>query len=109
MLFIIYVRYYGSGLAIPANVEGCRILDVGCGSGSLVYVLSKLVGPKGYVIGVDITPKLVSTHTHTHTHTHWEREREREREAYKTDNRISSVRHDNFDIWLLLLRRSYVL
>ena len=33
-----------------------RVLDLGCGTGRDVYVLSKLVGPTGRVIGVDMTP-----------------------------------------------------
>jgi SAM-dependent methyltransferase len=32
-------------------------LDLGCGSGRDVYVASKLVGEKGHVIGVDMTPE----------------------------------------------------
>ena len=34
---------------------GCHILDLGCGSGVDVYVLSKLVGATGRVTGVDMT------------------------------------------------------
>ncbi|XP_041364697.1 arsenite methyltransferase-like [Gigantopelta aegis] len=51
-------RYHGSGLAIPSHVQGCKILDVGSGSGSLVFILSKLVGPKGHVTGVDIASNM---------------------------------------------------
>jgi arsenite methyltransferase len=47
-------RYYGSGIVVPENIKGARILDIGCGTGSLVYILSKLVGPSGYVVGIDI-------------------------------------------------------
>ncbi|ESO86180.1 hypothetical protein LOTGIDRAFT_167413 [Lottia gigantea] len=53
-------RYYGSGFLVPEKVEGFKIVDLGSGSGSLVFVLSKLVGPSGYVIGFDITPNQVS-------------------------------------------------
>ena len=35
-----------------------RVLDVGCGTGSLTFVLARLV-PNIHIIGVDITPKLV--------------------------------------------------
>ncbi|MBI1891430.1 MAG: methyltransferase domain-containing protein [Burkholderiales bacterium] len=48
-------RYYGCGLVCPPLLEGCRILDLGCGSGRDVYALAQLVGPKGQVIGVDMT------------------------------------------------------
>ncbi|XP_046357521.1 arsenite methyltransferase-like [Haliotis rufescens] len=53
-------RYYGSGLVIPEGIEGKRVLDIGCGSGSLVFILSKLVGPTGSVVGMDLTPNLIS-------------------------------------------------
>ncbi|XP_032889946.1 arsenite methyltransferase [Amblyraja radiata] len=48
-------RYYGCGLVIPDCVEGCRVLDLGSGSGRDCYMLSKLVGEKGHVTGVDMT------------------------------------------------------
>ncbi|MDH1933228.1 methyltransferase domain-containing protein [Pseudomonas sp. GD03696] len=48
-------RYYGCGLVAPALLEGCRILDLGSGSGRDCYVLAQLVGPQGFVVGVDMT------------------------------------------------------
>lgn len=48
-------RYYGCGLVCPPLLEGCRVLDLGCGSGRDVYVLAQLVGPTGEVVGVDMT------------------------------------------------------
>lgn len=48
-------RYYGCGLIAPALLEGCRILDLGCGAGRDVYVLAQLVGPEGEVVGLDMT------------------------------------------------------
>lgn len=50
-------RYYGCGLVCPPLLEGCRILDLGCGSGRDVYLLSQLVGAGGAVVGVDMTPE----------------------------------------------------
>lgn len=50
-------RFYGCGSPIPPALEGCTVLDLGCGSGRDVYVLSKLVGEGGRVIGVDMTPE----------------------------------------------------
>lgn len=50
-------RFYGCGSPIPPALEGATVLDLGCGTGRDVYVLSKLVGPKGRVIGVDMTPE----------------------------------------------------
>ena len=48
-------RYYGCGLVCPPLLEGCRVLDLGSGSGRDVYALAQLVGPKGSVVGVDMT------------------------------------------------------
>ncbi len=50
-------RYYGCGLVAPDLLEGMRILDLGCGSGRDVYLLSALVGGQGEVLGVDMTPE----------------------------------------------------
>lgn len=50
-------RYYGCGLVVPEDLERCRILDLGCGSGRDVYLLSALVGPEGAVTGIDMTPE----------------------------------------------------
>ena len=50
-------RYYGCGLVCPPLLEGCRVLDLGSGSGRDVYLLSQLVGPTGAVVGVDMTPE----------------------------------------------------
>lgn len=51
----VLTKYYGCGLTIPSQVEGLKILDLGCGSGRDVYIASKLVGAQGEVIGVDMT------------------------------------------------------
>lgn len=48
-------RYYGCGLVCPALLDGCRILDLGSGSGRDVYALAQLVGSSGQVVGVDMT------------------------------------------------------
>lgn len=48
-------RYFGCGLIAPEALAGARVLDLGCGAGRDVYVLSQLVGPEGAVVGVDMT------------------------------------------------------
>ncbi|XP_061844283.1 arsenite methyltransferase-like isoform X2 [Nerophis lumbriciformis] len=48
-------RYYGCGLVVPECLEGCRILDLGSGSGRDCYMLSQLVGETGHVTGIDMT------------------------------------------------------
>ncbi len=50
-------KYYGCGLIAPLALEGCRVLDLGSGSGQDAYALAQLVGPKGAVVGVDMTPE----------------------------------------------------
>jgi arsenite methyltransferase len=52
----VLTRYYGCGLIAPLDLEGMRILDLGCGAGRDVYALSALVGETGQVVGVDMTP-----------------------------------------------------
>ncbi len=56
----VLARYYGCGLVCPPLLEGCRVLDLGCGSGRDVYLLSQLVGPTGEVVGVDMTEEQLS-------------------------------------------------
>jgi ubiquinone/menaquinone biosynthesis C-methylase UbiE len=48
-------RFYGCGSPIPPLTAGCRILDLGCGTGRDVYILSKLAGESGFVTGIDMT------------------------------------------------------
>lgn len=50
----IVARYYGCGSPIPDQIEGCTVLDLGCGTGRDVYVIAKLVGKNGRVIGIDM-------------------------------------------------------
>ncbi|HEX7643602.1 MAG TPA: methyltransferase domain-containing protein [Burkholderiaceae bacterium] len=42
-----------------APVEGERVLDVGCGAGASSLALAALVGPRGQVLGVDISEPLI--------------------------------------------------
>ena len=48
-------RFYGCGSPIPPLLEGKTVLDLGCGTGRDAYILSKLVGESGRVLGVDMT------------------------------------------------------
>ena len=62
-------RYYGCGFVAPEALEGTRILDLGCGAGQDVYVLAQMVGAKGRVVGVDMTPEqLAVARTHVDFH-----------------------------------------
>jgi SAM-dependent methyltransferase len=48
-------KFYGCGSPIPPVLEGTTVLDLGCGAGRDAFILSRLVGPSGRVIGVDMT------------------------------------------------------
>ena len=50
-------RFYGCGSPLPPALDGMTVLDLGCGTGRDVYLLSRLVGERGRVIGVDMTPE----------------------------------------------------
>lgn len=63
-------RYYGCGLVVPERVAGARILDLGCGSGRDVYLLSQLVGASGSVLGIDATPEQIAV---ARQHREWHR------------------------------------
>lgn len=48
-------KFYGCGSPIPDAIEGCTVLDLGCGTGRDAYLVSSLVGTNGRVIGIDMT------------------------------------------------------
>lgn len=60
-------RFYGCGFPIPQAVKGARVLDLGCGTGRDVYVLSQLVGSCGKVVGVDMTDEQLDVARATET------------------------------------------
>lgn len=57
----VIVKFYGCGSPIPPELTGKTVLDLGSGSGRDCFILSKLVGPGGRVIGVDMTPEQLDT------------------------------------------------
>jgi arsenite methyltransferase len=65
-------RFYGCGSPLPPALEGMTVLDLGCGSGRDVYLLSRLVGPNGRVIGVDMTAEQLAV---ARRHRDWHAER----------------------------------
>ena len=64
--------YYGCGLVIPDCLNNCNVLDLGCGTGFDVYIVSQLVGQNGSIIGVDMTDKQLEI---AEKWKHWHREK----------------------------------
>ncbi len=63
-------KFYGCGSPIPSELEGRTVLDLGSGSGRDCFLLSKLVGPNGKVIGIDMTnEQLAVARKHLDYHT----------------------------------------
>mgnify|MGYP000892631747 FL=1 len=50
----------GNPIAITNLKEGETVLDLGCGGGFDCFLASKKVGETGLVIGVDMTPNMIS-------------------------------------------------
>jgi ubiquinone/menaquinone biosynthesis C-methylase UbiE len=53
-------KFYGCGSPIPSALTGKTVLDLGSGTGRDCFILSKLVGPAGRVIGVDMTDEQIA-------------------------------------------------
>jgi arsenite methyltransferase len=49
-------QFYGCGFPIPEALTDACVLDLGCGTGRDVYIISQLLGEHGHVHGVDMTP-----------------------------------------------------
>lgn len=63
-------RFYGCGSPFPPALEGRTVLDLGCGSGRDVYLMSRLVGERGRAIGIDMTDEQLDVarrHVDDHT------------------------------------------
>lgn len=49
-----FLRSHQSNFVVfPPKLDGCVVVDLGCGVGRDVFILSKLVGKNGRVIGID--------------------------------------------------------
>ena len=52
---------FSDWLAELCNIEkGMHVLDIGCGIGVSTFSILKMIGQKGKVIGMDISPRLIS-------------------------------------------------
>jgi O-methyltransferase/aklanonic acid methyltransferase len=55
---------FGRGLVGAVDLRlGERVLDLACGRGACLRPASKAVGPRGYVLGVDLSPAMVELAT----------------------------------------------
>jgi SAM-dependent methyltransferase len=93
-------RFYGCGSPIPPALEGASVLDLGCGSGRDCYVLSKLVGARGRVIGLDMTAEQLAV---ARRHLPWHAQRFGHanvdfRDGYIEDLAAAGVADDSVDV-----------
>lgn len=49
-------KFHEFGSPLPPLLEGCTVLDLGCGSGRDTYLAAQLVGATGRVIGIEPNP-----------------------------------------------------
>jgi SAM-dependent methyltransferase len=68
----VIAKYYGCGLCVPDCLAGLSVLDLGCGAGRDCYLLSRLVGEKGRVVGVDMTAAQIEV---AEKHVQWHAEK----------------------------------
>src|SRR5205814_7363339 len=52
-------RDYGCGDPSRYLREGEKVLDLGSGTGKICFIAAQIVGPKGSVIGVDMTDDML--------------------------------------------------
>ena len=95
-------QFYGCGSPIPAGVEGCTVLDLGCGTGRDAYLLSALVGPEGYVTGLDMTEEqLAVARRHIDYHTEqfgYDQPNLEFRQGYLEDLATAGIADNSMDI-----------
>jgi demethylmenaquinone methyltransferase/2-methoxy-6-polyprenyl-1,4-benzoquinol methylase/phosphoethanolamine N-methyltransferase len=57
-------RTHGTVVNLAAPIEGERVLDVCCGTGSLALALRVSLGARGYVHGIDASPEMIDIARH---------------------------------------------
>jgi SAM-dependent methyltransferase len=98
----VIARFYGCGSPIPSELTGKTVLDLGSGSGRDCFILSKLVGPAGRVLGVDMTPEQLDT-ARRHVDYHMEKfgfaqPNVEFREGYIEDLETLGIENDSVDV-----------
>lgn len=95
-------HFYGCGSPIPPALKGATVLDLGCGTGRDVFICSRLVGPEGRVIGVDMTEQqLASARRHEASQLKrfgYERSNVDFRQGYIEDLASLGIEDDSIDV-----------
>jgi len=95
-------KFYGCGSPLPPLLEGLTVLDLGCGTGRDAYLASKLVGPRGSVIGVDMTAEqLAVAQKHADAQARrfgYDRPNVSFRHGYIEDLREAGIEDDSVDV-----------
>src|SRR5947207_406996 len=52
-------RDYGCGDPLPYLCKGETVLDLGSGTGKICFIAAQIVGPRGKVIGIDMTDEML--------------------------------------------------
>ena len=73
----------GNPQAIAALQPGETVVDLGCGGGFDCFLAARRVGPKGYAIGVDMTPEMI----------HKARENAAKGKVRNVDFRLGEIEH----------------
>lgn len=95
-------KFYGCGSPIPVALEGCTVLDLGCGTGRDSFVISRLVGESGRVIGVDMTHEQLAVARRHADHHHrqfgFEKANTEFRKGYIEDLGDLGIEDDSIDV-----------
>jgi len=51
----------GNPFAVRELSPGERVVDLGCGAGMDTFIAARQVGPRGAVVGIDMTPEMLDT------------------------------------------------
>jgi ubiquinone/menaquinone biosynthesis C-methylase UbiE len=69
--------------------EGMRILDLGCGPGDVSFLAAEMVGPSGWVLGIDQAPEAVAL----------ARDRARDKGVRNVDFEVTKIESFSSPVW----------
>jgi arsenite methyltransferase len=95
-------KFYGCGLPFPMKLENCTVLDLGSGTGRDCFVLSQLVGEKGKIIGLDMTPAQIEVakkhNANFHTRLGWKQSNIDFRQGYIENLAAADIADNSVDV-----------